>query len=85
MIWNYAKCLSLSNQKCMTQPIHINLHSNEYSQKFHYYPFAAKLDRCVEIAILLMTCLIKYVFQICVPEDLNHMDVNVNLMVGSEI
>ena len=48
MIWNYAKCLSLSNQNCMTQPIHINLRSNEYSQKFHYYPLAAKLDRCVE-------------------------------------
>ena len=32
----------------MTQPIRINLHSNEYSQKFHYYPFAAKLDRCIE-------------------------------------
>ena len=32
-----------------------------------------------------MTCLIKYVFQICVPEDLNHANVNVNLMVESAI
>ena len=32
----------------MTQPNHINLHPNEHSQKFHYYPFAVKLDRCVE-------------------------------------
>ena len=24
-----------------------NLHPNEYSQEFHYYPFAVKLDRCV--------------------------------------
>ena len=31
----------------MTQPILINLHSNEYSQEFHYYPFAAKLGRCI--------------------------------------
>ena len=31
----------------MTQPILINLHPNEYSQKFHYYPFAVKLDICV--------------------------------------
>ena len=31
----------------MTQPTLINLHSNEYSQEFHYYPFAVKLDRCV--------------------------------------
>ena len=44
---NYSKFVSLSNQKCMTQPILINLHPNEYSQEFHYYPFAVKLDRCV--------------------------------------
>ena len=31
----------------MTQPILINLHPNENSQEFHYYPFAVKLDRCV--------------------------------------
>ena len=31
----------------MTQPTFINLHPNEYSQKFHYYPFAVRLDRCV--------------------------------------
>ena len=31
----------------MTQPTLINLHPNEYSQKFHYYPFAVNLDRCV--------------------------------------
>ena len=31
----------------MTQPILINLRPNEYSQEFHYYPFAVKLDRCV--------------------------------------
>ena len=29
----------------MTQPALINLHSNECSQEFHYYPFAAKLDK----------------------------------------
>ena len=37
----------LSNQKCMAQIFLINLHRNEYSQKFHYYPFAVKLDICV--------------------------------------
>ena len=31
----------------MTQPTLINLYLNEYSQKFHYYPFAVKLDRCL--------------------------------------
>ena len=54
---NHAKCLLLNNQKCMIQPTLINLHPNEYSQEFHYYPFAVK------VVILLMTYLIKYVFQ----------------------
>ena len=31
----------------MIQPTLINLHPNEYSQEFQYYPFAVKLDRCV--------------------------------------
>ena len=34
---NHTKCVSLSNQKCFTQPTLINLHSNEYSQEIHYY------------------------------------------------
>ena len=42
---NHTKCVSLSNQKCMTQPTLINLHPNEYSQEFHYYSSAVKLDR----------------------------------------
>ena len=51
----------------MTQATLVNLHPNEYSQEFHYYPFAVILDRCVGILILLMTYL-------CFPnktEDLN--------------
>ena len=44
---NHTKCVSLSNHKCMTQPTLINLHPNEYSQEFYYYPLAVKLDRCV--------------------------------------
>ena len=43
----HTECVSLSNQKCEIQPTLINLHPNEYSQEFHYYPFAVKLDRCV--------------------------------------
>ena len=44
---NHRKCVVLSNQKCKIQPTLINLRSNEYIQKFHYYPLAVKLDRCV--------------------------------------
>ena len=36
---NHAKCMSLSNQKCMIQPTLINLHPNKYSHYYHYYPF----------------------------------------------
>ena len=31
----------------MTQVTLINLHPNEYSQEFHYYPLAVKLDRYI--------------------------------------
>ena len=41
-----TKYVSLSNQKCMIQPTFINLHPNEYSQEFHCYQFAVKLDKC---------------------------------------
>ena len=44
---NHTKHVPLSNQKCMTQPTFINSHPDEYSQEFHYYPFAVKLDRYV--------------------------------------
>ena len=44
---NHTKCVLLSNQKYMIQPTLINSHANEYSQEFHYYLFAVKLDRCV--------------------------------------
>ena len=60
---NRTKCVLLSNQKCMIQPTLINLHPNEYSQEFKYYPFAVKLD-VLEVVIPLMTYLIMYVFQI---------------------
>ena len=43
---NHTKCVSLINQKCKIQLTLINLHPNEYSQEFQYYPFAVKLDRC---------------------------------------
>ena len=39
---NHAKCVLLSNQKCEIHPTLINLHVNEYSQEFHYYPFAIR-------------------------------------------
>ena len=67
---NHTKCVSLSNQKCITQPTLINLHPNEYSQEFHYYLFAVKLNRCVGSCNTLNDLYNK----VCVPnktEDLN--------------
>ena len=67
---NHTKCLSLSNQKCEIQPILININPNEYSQKFHCYPFVAKLDKYVGSCNTLNDLSNK----VCVPnktEDLN--------------
>ena len=61
---NHAKSVLLINQECMNQPSLINLHPNEYSQEFHYYPFAIKLDQCVGNCNTPMIYLIKHVFQI---------------------
>ena len=43
---NHTKCISLSNQKCMTQVALIDLHTNEYSQELCYYPFVFNLGGC---------------------------------------
>ena len=37
----------------MIQSTLIDSHPNEYSQKFHYYPVAIKLDRCIETCNIL--------------------------------
>ena len=41
--WNLTKCVSLSNQKCMTQPSFINLHPNEYCQELTLLSICCKL------------------------------------------
>ena len=67
---DHTKCESLSNQKCMIQPTLLNLHPNEYSQEFHYYPFEVKLHRYVGICNTLNDLSNK----VCLPnktEDLN--------------
>ena len=67
---SYTKFVSLSNQKCMTQRTLINIHPNEYSQEFHYYPCAVKLNRCLRSCNTLNDLSNK----VCVPnktEDLN--------------
>ena len=70
---SHTKCVLLNNKKCMTQPPLINLHLNEYSKKFHYCPFAVKLDRCVGSCNTLNDLSNK----VCVPDKTE--DVNLNL------
>ena len=60
---NYTKCVSVGNQKCMTQPILTNVRPNEYNQQLCYHPFAVNLDRCVGSFNTLNNQSNKYVFQ----------------------
>ena len=70
---NHTKCILLSNQKCEIQPTFINLHPNEYSQEFHYYPFTVKLDRCVESC----NTLSDWSNKVCVPNKTEDLNLNV--------
>ena len=60
---SHSKCVPLNNQKPMIWTALINLHPNEYIQKFQYYPSAVKLDRCDKSCNILMGYLIKYLFR----------------------
>ena len=40
--YNHTKCVLLINQKCQIQLTLVNVHPNEYTQEFHYYPFAIR-------------------------------------------
>ena len=62
--------LKLSNQISEIQSTLINLHPNEYSKEFHYYPSSVKLNRCVGSCNTLNDLSRK----VCIPyktEDLN--------------
>ena len=76
---NRKKCVSLINQKCMTQTTLINLHPNEYSQEFHYYPFSVKFDRCVGSCNTLNDLSNK----VCVPNKTAELNLSVyNIITG---
>ena len=76
---NQTKCMSLSNQKCMTRSTLINLHPNEYSQEFHYYPFVVKLDRCLRSCNTLNDLSNK----VCVPNKTEDLNLSVfNMIMG---
>ena len=63
----------------MTQSTVVNLHSNEYSQEFCYYPFSVKLDRCVGSCITLNNLSNKG----CVPNETEDLNLSVfNMITG---
>ena len=78
MLLTIQNLFFLSNQKFKIQSTLINLHPNDYSQKFHYYPFAVKLDRCVgncnTMTYNLSDNTYDLSYKLCIPnktEDLN--------------
>ena len=75
---NYTKRVLLSIQKCETQLTLINLHPNEYSQEFHYYPFLVKLDRCSGSCYTLNELSKK----ICIPHKTGDLNLNVFNMIS---
>ena len=69
--------MSFNNQKGMIQPTLISLHPNEYSQEFHDYPFAVKLDTCVESCNTLNDLSNK----VCVPNKTEDLDLSMFSMI----
>ena len=74
---NHTKCVSLSNQLCMTQPTLINLRPNDYTQGLRYYPFTVNLDRCVEIFNIFN----ELSNRVCVPKKTEDLQLSVFNMI----
>ena len=72
----HRKCMLVSNQKCMTQPTLINVHLNDTVKNFTTTHLRLNQIDVFEVVILLMTYLIKYVFEI--KQDLNVSQFNMN-------
>ena len=71
---NHTKCVSLSNQKCMTQPTLINVYPNEYSQEFYYF-----LLRCVGSCNFLNDLSNK----VCAPNKTEDLNISIfNMITG---
>lgn len=61
---NYAKCMTLGKEQCLTKPTLVNLHRYEYSQGFHFYPLAVNLVRFARSCNTLHNLSKRYVCQI---------------------
>ena len=74
---NHTKCVSLSNQKCITQTTLISLHPNAYSQGLHDHPFAVELDRNAWSCITLNDLSNK----VCVPNKTKVLNLSMTKMI----
>ena len=77
---NHTKYVSLSKQGCITQTSLINIHPNEFSQEFPYYPFAVKLDRCFGSC----NTLNDLSNNVCVPNKTGDLNIHVFNMITRE-
>ena len=69
----------VKQSEIMTQSTLIDLHHIEYSQEFHYYPFAVKLYRCVRSCNTLNDLSNKF----CVPNNTEDLNLSVfNMLTG---
>ena len=69
--------MSLSNQKCMTQPTLINLHPYEYSDELPYCPSVVNFDRCVGSCNILKD----FSNKVCVPNKTKDLNLSVLTMI----
>ena len=74
---NHTEYVLLSNHKCEIQPTLINLHRNEYRQKFDYNPFSINLDRCFGS----YNTLIDLSDIVCVPNKIEDLNISVFKMI----
>ena len=76
---NHTKCISLRNQKCITQPTLINSYPNECSQELHYHPFSVKRGRCVGSS----NTPNDLSYKVCVPNKTDDLNLSVfNMITG---
>ena len=69
----------VKQSESMIQPSFINLYPNEFSQVFHYYPFAVKLDKCVGSCNTFNDLSNK----VCVPTETEYLNLSVfNMITG---
>ena len=58
-VFEHIKCVTLNNQQCQPRLTLFSLNPDE----LHYYPFAVLIS-AVEVVILLIICLVEYMFLI---------------------